>query len=105
VHDKTLVKATIDLVDAPEANRPVRLLCNAFSRSETVHVSGSSYPSKPMEVRNRMRKHITRAVRLALGVATLSGVGILGTLGAGAANAAPVAGYTPGNFSPVVGHV
>jgi len=52
-----------------------------------------------------MRKHITRAVRLALGVATLSGVGILGTLGAGAANAAPVAGYTLGNFSPVVGHV
>jgi 6-phosphogluconolactonase len=52
-----------------------------------------------------MRKHIKSAVRLALGVATLSGVGILGTLGAGAANAAPVASYSPGNFSPVVGHV
>ena len=44
-----------------------------------------------------MRKHIRKAVRLALGVATLSGVGILGTLGAGAANAAPLAGQ--GNFS------
>jgi hypothetical protein len=58
-----------------------------------------------MEVRNTMRKHVKRAVRLALGVATLSGVGILGTLGAGAANAAPIASYSPGNFSPVVGHV
>jgi 6-phosphogluconolactonase len=45
-----------------------------------------------------MRKHIPRAARLALGVATLSGVGLLGTLGAGSANAAPIA-------SPVVGHV
>jgi 6-phosphogluconolactonase len=57
-----------------------------------------------MEVRNTMRKHIKRAVRLGLGVATLSGVGILGTLGA-AANAAPIASYSPHNFSPVVGHV
>ncbi len=45
-----------------------------------------------------MRKHIKRAAHLALGVATLSGVGLLGALGAGAANAAPIA-------SPVVGHV
>ena len=52
-----------------------------------------------------MRKHIKRAVRLALGTATLSGVGLLGTLGAGAANAAPVASYSPGNVNPVVGHV
>ena len=52
-----------------------------------------------------MRKHIKRAMRLALGVATLSGVGILGTLGAGAANATPIGSYSPGNFSPVVGHV
>ncbi len=50
-----------------------------------------------------MRTHIKIAARLGLGVATLSGVGILGTLGAGAADAAPVA--SPGNFSPVVGHV
>jgi 6-phosphogluconolactonase len=54
-----------------------------------------------------MRKHIKRAARLALGAATLSGVGIIGTLGAsaGAANAAPIAGYFPGSFNPVVGHV
>jgi 6-phosphogluconolactonase len=52
-----------------------------------------------------MRTRIKRAVRLALGVATLSGVGILGTLGAGAANADPVASSSPGNASPVVGHV
>jgi 6-phosphogluconolactonase len=58
-----------------------------------------------MEVRNRMQKHVNRAVRLALGVATLSGAGILGTLGAGAANAAPIAVHTPGNPSPVSGHV
>jgi len=52
-----------------------------------------------------MRKHIKMAVRLGLGVATLSGVGILGTLGAGAANPTPIASYSPGYFSPVVGHV
>ena len=52
-----------------------------------------------------MRKHIKRAARLALGVATLSGVGLFGTLGGGAANATPIAGHSPGNFSPVVGHV
>jgi len=61
-------------------------------------VLGSSYPSKPTEVKNRMRKHIKGAVNLALGLATLGGVGLLGTLDAGAANAAPIA-------SPVVGHV
>ena len=52
-----------------------------------------------------MRKHIKKAARLALGVGTLSGVGLLGTLGAGAADAAPVASHSPANFSPVVGHV
>ncbi len=52
-----------------------------------------------------MRKHIKRAGRLGLGVATLSGVGLLGALGAGAANAAPVGSDSPGNVSPVVGHV
>ena len=52
-----------------------------------------------------MRKHIKMAGRLALGVATLSSVGILGTLGAGAANAAPIASQSPNNFNPVVGHV
>ncbi len=44
-----------------------------------------------------MRKHIKRAVNLTLGVATLGGAGLLGTLGAGAATAATA--------SPVVGHV
>jgi 6-phosphogluconolactonase (cycloisomerase 2 family) len=58
-----------------------------------------------MEVKNRMRKHIKRSVRLALGIATLSGVGLLGFVGAGVANAAPVASQSQGNISPVVGHV
>jgi 6-phosphogluconolactonase len=52
-----------------------------------------------------MRKHIKRSVRLMVGVATISGVGILGTLGAGAANATPIGSANPGNFSPVIGHV
>jgi 6-phosphogluconolactonase len=47
-----------------------------------------------------MRKHIKRAALLALGVGTLSGAGLLGTLGAGAASASPI-----GSFNPVVGHV
>jgi hypothetical protein len=55
----------------------------------TVLVEDNSFPAKSTEVRNTMRKHIKRSMRLALGVATLSGAGILGTLGAGAANAAP----------------
>jgi 6-phosphogluconolactonase len=49
-----------------------------------------------------MRKQIKKAGRVALGLATLSGVGILG---AGVANAAPIAGYSAPDFSPVVGHV
>ena len=67
-----------------------------------------------------MRKHKKRAARLALGIATLTGVGLLGTLGAGAANAAPIANHGPGpggppsppgvhpggpGVPPVVGHV
>jgi 6-phosphogluconolactonase len=52
-----------------------------------------------------MRKHRKRSVRLALGVATLSGFGLLSTLGAGAANAASVASHSPGNVNQVVGHV
>ena len=52
-----------------------------------------------------MRKHMQTAARLALGVATLSGASVLGTLAASAANAAPTASSSPGNFSPVVGHV
>jgi 6-phosphogluconolactonase len=52
-----------------------------------------------------MRKHIKRSARLALGVATLSGVGLLGAFGAGAANADPIASHGPSNLSPVVGHV
>jgi 6-phosphogluconolactonase len=53
-----------------------------------------------MEVWITMRKHIKRAARLALGVGMISGAGLLGTLGAGAASAAPI-----GSFNPVVGHV
>jgi 6-phosphogluconolactonase len=52
-----------------------------------------------------MRKHIKRSLRLALGIATLSGVGVLGVLGAGTANAAPLGAFRPGNPSLVVGHV
>jgi 6-phosphogluconolactonase (cycloisomerase 2 family) len=52
-----------------------------------------------------MRRHIKKSVRLAVGVATLGGVGILGTLGAGVANAAPIGTAGPGNSSPVIGHV
>ena len=52
-----------------------------------------------------MRMHIKRSARLALGVATLSGLGIVGALGAGPANAAPIGSRTPGNFTPVIGHV
>jgi len=52
-----------------------------------------------------MRKHSKWAGRLALGVATLGSVGIVGTLGSGAANAAPVANSAQGNFNPVIGHV
>ncbi|MCU1493663.1 MAG: hypothetical protein JWO62_1427 [Acidimicrobiaceae bacterium] len=49
-----------------------------------------------------MRKRLLKAKRLALGVATLGGFGLLGTLGAGAASAAPIGS---GGFSPVIGHV
>ena len=49
-----------------------------------------------------MRKRLRNAVRLGLGVAMLSGVGILGALGADAANAAPIGS---GGFNPVIGHV
>ncbi len=57
--------------------------------------------------------YIHRAARLALGVATLGGVGVLGTLSAGSASAADVTATTPLTSSPlfgqgdnpVVGHV
>ena len=52
-----------------------------------------------------MRKNTNRAARLALGVATLGGAGILGTLVAGSASAAGFTGNLPTGFSPVVGHV
>jgi 6-phosphogluconolactonase len=52
-----------------------------------------------------MRRYIKRSLRLALGIATLSGVGVLGVLGAGTANAAPLGAFRPGNPSLVVGHV
>jgi 6-phosphogluconolactonase len=58
-----------------------------------------------MEVTNTMRKNITRAARLALGIATLASAGTLSTLVAGAANADGVTGNAPTGFSPVVGHV
>ena len=51
-----------------------------------------------------MRTQINRAVRLALGVATLGGVGVLGTLSAGSASAADVTATTPVTSSPLFGH-
>ena len=51
-----------------------------------------------------MRTHIHRAARLALGVATLGGVGVLGTLSAGSASAAAVTATTPLSSSPLLGH-
>ena len=50
-----------------------------------------------------MRKRPQKAARLALGVATLGGIGLLGAFGAGAAGAA-APGFGPG-ASPVIGHV
>ena len=47
-----------------------------------------------------MRKRLQNAVRLALGSATLGGIGLLGAFGAGAASAAG-----PPGPSPVIGHV
>jgi 6-phosphogluconolactonase len=59
-----------------------------------------------MEVQNRMRNHSKKAARrLGLGAGTLASLGLLGTLGAGAASAAPVANHGSGNVNPVVGHV
>ena len=52
-----------------------------------------------------MRKHISRAARLALGVATLASTGALGALSAGSASAAGFPGNWPTSFSPVIGHV
>jgi 6-phosphogluconolactonase len=54
-----------------------------------------------MEVSITMRTFTTRAARLALGVATLGSIGILGTVAAGSANA-EIPAVTA---SPVVGHV
>jgi 6-phosphogluconolactonase (cycloisomerase 2 family) len=58
-----------------------------------------------MEVTNTMRKNITRAARLALGIATLASTGAIGTLTAGPASASGATENTPTSFSPVVGHV
>jgi 6-phosphogluconolactonase len=52
-----------------------------------------------------MRKNTNLAARLALGVATLGGAGILGALVGGPASATGVTGIRPTSFSPVVGHV
>jgi 6-phosphogluconolactonase len=52
-----------------------------------------------------MRKHINRAGRLALGIATLGSAGALATLTAGPAGASGVTENEPTGFSPVVGHV
>src|SRR5271169_6371082 len=51
-----------------------------------------------------MRKRLQKAARLALGAATLGGIGLLGAFGAGAAGAAGPPGFGPGT-SPVIGHV
>jgi 6-phosphogluconolactonase len=57
-----------------------------------------------MEVRINMRKQLHKAARLALGVATLGGVGLLGAIGAGTAGAGAAPAFGPGS-SPVIGHV
>ena len=62
-------------------------------------VLGNSTPRKA-EVKINMRKRLQNAVRLALGTATLGGIGLLGAFGAGAASAAG-----PPGPSPVIGHV
>ncbi|MGC2168601.1 MAG: beta-propeller fold lactonase family protein, partial [Acidimicrobiales bacterium] len=49
-----------------------------------------------------MQKRLQKAARLALGIATLGGIGLVGAFGAGTAGAAPTFG--PGG-SPVIGHV
>ena len=68
--------------------------------ARTVIVLGNSTP-RIAEVKINMRKRLQNAVRLALGVATLGGIGLLGAFGAGAAGAAaPASGP-----SPVIGHV
>jgi 6-phosphogluconolactonase (cycloisomerase 2 family) len=60
---------------------------------------------KIMEVRINMRTLTSRARRLALCAVTLCGVGILGTVGAGAANAAAIPATAHATGSRVVGHV
>jgi 6-phosphogluconolactonase len=51
-----------------------------------------------------MRKQPHKAVRLALGIATLGSVGLIGAFGAGTAYAAGTPAFGPGT-SPVIGHV
>jgi 6-phosphogluconolactonase (cycloisomerase 2 family) len=51
-----------------------------------------------------MRKRLHKAARLALGVATLGGIGLVGAFGAGAADAAATPAFGSG-ASPVIGHV
>jgi 6-phosphogluconolactonase len=51
-----------------------------------------------------MRKRPQKAVRLALGVATLGSIGLLGAFGAGVGEAAAAPAFAPGP-SPVIGHV
>jgi 6-phosphogluconolactonase (cycloisomerase 2 family) len=58
-----------------------------------------------MEVRIKMGTLTSRALRLVLCAATFGGVGILGTVGAGAANAAVAPATAHGTGSRVVGHV
>jgi len=58
-----------------------------------------------MEVLITMPMLTSRTALRALGVAMLGGFGILGTLGAGTANAAGLSSSTPNTSSPVVGHV
>ena len=49
-----------------------------------------------------MQKRLQKAARLALGIATLGGIGLVGAFGASTADAAPTFGPGP---SPVIGHV
>ena len=52
-----------------------------------------------------MRRFVSRALRIALGVATLSGVGVLSTLAAGTAGAAGIPPTASTVQPPIVGHV
>jgi 6-phosphogluconolactonase len=98
---------TLDLVFAGDSGKQMPLRegrVTVREVDETVLVVDRSFPGS-MEVRNTMRTKTKRGLRFAVGAATLSALGLLGALGAGAAGAAPIGGHSPGNWSPVIGHV